>query len=79
MYTTKNAENRQIGRNTCFSFYKHVYKHMKAHIWFNFFLLSHEQVSFRKINIIKERAYLEYQFKPIIIGHAAVNLKKMES
>jgi len=44
-----------------------------------FFLLSHEQVSFRKINIIKKRAYLEYQFKPIIIGHVGVNLKKMES
>jgi len=38
-------------------------------------LLSHEQISFRKkINVPKERAYTEYQFKPIIIGHACVNL-----
>jgi len=26
----------------------------------------------------KERAYPEYQFKPTLIGHACVNLEKME-
>jgi len=39
------------------------------------FLLSHEQISFRK-NIRNKRDYPEYQFKSIIIGHAFVNLEK---
>jgi len=30
------------------------------------------------MNIPKERAYPEYQFKPIIIEHGCVKLEKME-
>jgi len=32
----------------------------------------------KKVNVTKERAYPEYQFKPTITGYDCVNLRKIE-